>query len=336
METTEQGVLVITLKRKVRTAEIFCGAGLLGATFKRRRCEPVFAADADPRAVASFNRNVAAVAEVWDARKVKASVRCEIVLAGPPCQGFSTLGRRDPRDERNALSLAIVDWAATTGAKVVVIENVPQFLDSAHWKSVRRALERRGFEATAWILNAHDFGAPQLRTRAFAILSKHGLPVPPKSPVAKSTTVRDAFHGLRIKADNSGMHVAPEPSPIARARFRHIPPCGDKRDILKSAPELCPPSWTRVGVQATDVWGRMDYDSPANTLRCCFQNASKGRYVHPVADRVITLREGARLQGVPDDWEFYGDRTSVARQIGNGVPFPLGAAVAGSILELFN
>src|SRR5690606_16390875 len=94
-----------------------------------------------------------------------------------------------------------------------------------------------------------------------------------------------------------------------------------------------PPSWKSIGCQATDVWGRIDPDVPANTIRCAFQNPSKGRYLHPTEDRVITLREGARLQGVPDDWTFAGRPYPIARQIGNGVPVPLAAAVARSIYD---
>ena len=78
----------------------------------------------------------------------------------------------------------------------------------------------------------------------------------------------------------------------------------------------------------------MDPDKPANTLRCTFQNPSKGRYLHPTEDRVLSLREGARLQGVPDDWTFVGKPYPVARQIGNGVPVPLARAVATQVMAL--
>src|SRR3546814_6594774 len=82
---------------------------------------------------------------------------------------------------------------------------------------------------------------------------------------------------------------------------------------MRLAPELCPPSWERVGCQATDVWGRIDPDQPSNTIRCTFQNPSKGRYLHPIENRTLSLREGARLQGVPDCWTFAGRPYPVAR-----------------------
>src|SRR3546814_3824078 len=67
-------------------------------------------------------------------------------------------------------------------------------------------------------------------------------------------------------------HSWPIPAGVAAERIALIPPLGDKRDVMRLAPELCPPSWERVGCQATDVWGRIDPDQPSNTIRCTFQN----------------------------------------------------------------
>lgn len=317
------------------TVDLFAGAGLLSEGFRRAGFKSVFAAEADARAVGTFNSNVSDVAEQWDVRRVRRDAKGDVLVAGPPCQGFSSLGNRRAHDVRNRLSLCVVDWAMSTESDVVVIENVPQFLRSSYWSDIRRKLKKHGFDSTDWVLNAADYGAPQLRTRAFGILSRIGLPAMPEKRVSRYLTVRDAFEGIPREVAGEGLHVAPSPSETAARRFALIPPKGDKRDIMRHAPDLCPPSWFRIAGEATDVWGRMDYEKPSNTLRCCFQNASKGRYIHPSADRVISLKEGARLQGIPDDWIFHGDRTSIARQIGNGVPIPLAEAVANSIARLF-
>lgn len=315
-------------------AELYCGAGLFGEGFARRGFKAIFAADLDSSAVASYNMNLSPVARVWDVRNVVQDLSCDVLLAGPPCQGFSTLGCRDQHDERNRLSLPVADWAFSTGAKVVVVENVPQFIESVYWKRLAERFERRGYEVAVWILDALDYGVPQRRTRSFTVFSKIGIP-PQPVPSAERLTVRDAFRGLPETPLQKGLDVAPSPSPLAMRRFLAAPRNGDKRDILRTAPELCPKSWFEMGAQATDVWGRMDFDGPSNTVRCCFQNPSKGRYVHPTENRVITLREGARLQGVPDKWNFVGHRTAIARQIGNGVPVPLAEAVAESVARLF-
>jgi DNA (cytosine-5)-methyltransferase 1 len=327
---------------KPRAVEIFSGAGLFGAAFQEAGFHAIYAAELNSRAVKSFNRNVAPVAEVRDALQVRTDIRCDILVAGPPCQGFSTQSACNPTAhaatarKRNKLSLVVADWAAATKARVVVVENVPKFFRSWHWQRLRASMEVLGYEWAEWVLRAEAYGAPQLRTRAFGIFSTIGIPDIPVPVIAKPITVREAFDGLSAEPDATGMHVAPVPSTIALSRFRHIPPRGDKRDVMRNAPELCPPSWFKMGIEATDVWGRLDYDQPSNTLRCDFQNASKGRYVHPTANRVITLREGARIQGVPDSWLFDGVRAHVAEQIGNGVPLHLGRAVAGAIRPLFS
>jgi DNA (cytosine-5)-methyltransferase 1 len=116
--------------------------------------------------------------------------------------------------------------------------------------------------------------------------------------------------------------------------MRVIRPGGDKRDVMRYAPELTPPSWWRLRCQVTDAWGRMEWDRPSNTIRTALQNPSKGRYIHPEQHRVISLREAARLHTIPDGWRFAGSPKQVARQIGNSVPPSLGRAVARAVNEV--
>lgn len=310
-------------------ADVFCGAGLFSEGFRAVGMKPSFAVDLDGRAVDSYNRNIAQVA-------VKDSVVADLqvpsvdcLIAGPPCQGFSTLGRRDAADERNQLSAFLPEIAARSGAVIAVVENVPPFLSSQHWNKMAEGFRAEGYSVQTMTLDAEKYGTPQIRTRAFTIASRIGNVKNPL-PLTFRRTVGDAFEQI---ASDDPLHIWPEPTELARSRFELIPPSGDKRDILARAPQLCPSSWAALGSQATDVWGRMDFREPSNTLRCRFQNPSTGRYVHPFDNRVISLREGARLQGIPDHWSFAGDRTSVQRQIGNGVPVPLAQAVAGSVLE---
>lgn len=318
----------------ITTIDLFSGAGLMTEGFRQNGFRSIFAAEADGRAVASFNRNIENVAHVWDVRNVNEMVKAQVILAGPPCQGFSTLGKRDSNDERNKLSLTVLSWMESAKPDVVVIENVPQFVQSVYWRKIQEEARTLDYESCHWILNAADFGAPQRRTRAFCILSRIGLPDEPSTTHKRHVTVRQAFKDLPKTPTEELQHIAPVPQGIAYERIRLIPPKGDKRDVLRKAPHLCPPSWALIGAQAVDVWGRMNIDEPSNTIRCSFQNPSKGRYLHPTEDRVITIREGARLQGIPDSWVFEGDRTSIARQIGNGVPIPLANAVAKAIRVL--
>lgn len=321
---------------KFTSIELFAGAGLLSYAFKTVGAHALLAVEADKRAQSSFLANVGSDELADDVKNVRRDLRCDLLVGGPPCQGFSTLGKLNALDERSKLSLLMVQWASASSARVVVIENVPQFLHSNYWRQIKRAMKRMGYESTEWVLNSADYGAPQVRTRAFAIFSKIGLPTCPTPITAKPITVRQAFKGLPRKPTVELQHMAPSPSALALARFQHIPKDGDKRDVMRDAPELCPQSWIKMGNQAVDVWGRMSLDKPANTVRCSFLNPSKGRYIHPTENRVITLREGARLQGVPDSWKFSGDMSSIARQIGNGVPIALGLAVAKQVAKLFS
>lgn len=318
------------MMRKFRFIDLFCGAGLFSEGFRAAGLKPVAALDLDAFAVSSYNRNVAKVAQCQSVSRSVALPEADVLIAGPPCQGFSTLGRRDAADDRNKLSMELPFLADRTGAKLVVVENVPPFLASAPWSEMARQFALRGYGVQTMILDAADYGAPQIRHRAFTFASRVGHVGKP-SPSFGRATIGAAFAGI-VAGDP--LHVWPEPTAVQRQRFELIPPLGDKRDILRANPSGCPKSWSEMGAQATDVWGRMDINAPSNTLRCRFQNPSTGRYIHPTENRVISLREAARIQGIPDRWVFEGHRTAIQRQIGNGVPVPLAKAVASSVLAV--
>jgi len=310
---------------------MFSGAGLFSAGAVRAGMTPALAIDLSKDAIANYNRNVAPVGVVGSVLDDRDLPSVDVLLAGPPCQGFSTLGRQDPLDVRNTLALAVPDWADRTGARIVVVENVPPFLRSSKWREMADAFEALGYGIQTFELEAADFGAPQLRRRSFTIASRIG---PIDAPVLATGPRRTAGSVLaQPVVAGDPMHVWPTPKGIAAERIAIIPPKGDKRDVMRKAPHLCPPSWAKVGCQATDVWGRIDPNQPVNTIRCTFQNPSKGRYLHPTENRTLSLREGARLQGVPDDWTFVGRPYPVARQIGNGVPVALAQAVCLSVVE---
>lgn len=317
--------------RQPTVGDLFSGAGLFSGAAQMAGLQLKFAIELDQVAASSYAKNVGRHVSVGSVEAVDVREKVDVILAGPPCQGFSTLGRRDPKDVRNRLCLAVPQWVKGCDAQVAVVENVPQFLDSDAWLRMREEFWSLGFEVSTWLLDAADYGVPQHRRRSFTIASRLGLPeFPVATPHRRSVT--EAFAGI---CANDPMHIWPQNSLLAEQRMICLPRCGDRRDLLSSAPALCPPSWARLGNSATDVWGRMNPSSPSNTIRCDFQNPSKGRYIHPSENRVISLREGARIQQVPDQWELLGYRTQIARQIGNGVPLGLGLAVARRIRDLF-
>jgi len=317
-----------------RVVDLFAGAGLFSYAFKQVGFQVVRAIELDPVAAETYARNVGDHVEVGDVARLVPSGRCDVLIAGPPCQGFSTLGGRKRDDPRNKLSLHVTRWARAMRPRVVVVENVAAFLGSPEWELLARSLRRAGYEVESLVLNACDYGVPQIRRRSFTIGHRSAARFPTPRPRRTVRTVRDAWRGLPNQPDERNHHVAPTPSALALARMRVIPPGGDKRDVMQKAPHLAAPSWWRLPSEATDVWGRMEWDKPCNTLRTALQNASKGRYIHPEQNRVISLREAARLHSIPDRWSFAGLPTQIARQIGNSVPPGLGRAVARCTLEL--
>lgn len=319
---------------KPSVVDLFAGAGLLSHAFVSERFHVVRAIEQNSVASETYRNNLGDHVEVADVRSIKPDGVCDVLIGGPPCQGFSTLGSRNKNDPRNRLTMQMATWAEVLQPKVVVVENVPSFLTSEHWAKLKGRFEELGYEVTSMVLNAADFGVAQHRRRCFAIASTIGLPTITMPTHQRLVTVREVWDGLSKKPNGLNGHDARTPSPLALARMKVIPPGGDKRDVLRFAPDLAPKSWWKIGVQATDVWGRMFWDEPSNTLRTALLNASKGRYIHPDQHRVITLREAARLHSIPDSWAFAGTPYQVARQIGNGVPPLLGRVVAKAVRKL--
>ena len=315
----------------MRLVDLFAGAGLLSYAFRQRGFDISMAVESDPRAVGTYRRNLDDHVICADVRRLTPRGHCDVLVGGPPCQGFSTLGKRHPDDPRNRLALEFVRWAAALRPRCVVVENVEPFVRAQVWREMAAGLEDLGYALHTYSLDAADFGAPQRRNRSFTIASMVGAISIERQAEYRQRTVREAWEGLAATPDGSNWHYSPTPSVIARKRMRLIPPGGSKKDLMHVAPELCPPSWWRRRVELTDVWGRLRWDEPSNTVRTCCNNASKGRYIHPEHDRVISLREAARLQSIPDEFTFEGYPIDVARQIGNGVPPAVGCAVATGV-----
>ena len=319
------------LSPRPHVVDLFAGAGLLSHAFLQEGFSISLAVENDPRAAETYMRNVGNHVVCSDIRNVVPTGECDVLIGGPPCQGFSTLGKRLPDDPRNYLALCFVDWAQRLDPDIVVVENVTPFIRTPQWARLTFELQRLGYRVSVELLDAADFGAAQRRRRSFTIATRRGtIRIRPLRRFS-DVTVRDAWKGLPSRPDGRNWHHSPEPSAIALARMRQIPPGGGKADLMNAAPDLCPPSWWRSRVELTDVWGRLRWDEPSNTVRTGFNNASKGRYIHPEQNRVISIREAARLQSIPDQYQFSGYAIDAARQIGNGIPPALGCAVARAV-----
>lgn len=365
------------IEKMYKTIDLFCGAGGLSLGFSKafgHNFLPVWANDFNQYAADTYNENFGNHCVVGDIVEILADPalqvpQADVVIGGPPCQGFSLLNKNRQGDERRSLWRPYMEFVQRSGADVFVMENVPQLLGSEEFKQIEKYATNLGFHPLAKAkLCAADYGVPQIRYRAFIIGCKFADPnqvFPPLkthyNPELLTTrdlselngyiehpkpwkTVRDAFRGLpkpegtEIRTEAGApldLHFGRTPTEISIKRYRAIPEEGMNRfDLLKIAPELTPKCWKNKTSGGTDLFGRLWWDKPSVTIRTEFFKPEKGRYLHPVEHRPITHREAARIQSFPDTFRFLGSKIEIAKQIGNAVPPLLAAQVAGCIEQL--
>lgn len=322
--------------------DLFAGAGGLTLGFQQAGFEPILAVESERDFSATYAENfgnhviVANIVDIVDAGGIPA--KADVVVGGPPCQGFSNLTGNQSRDPRRALWRYFLDVVESSECKVFLIENVPNLLTSREGQKIIRRAERLGFEVDARVLLASEFGVPQNRRRAIIVGSRLG-PISLPSGNGKRTTVREAFKGIPLKptheqleaqpARGPDLHIARHPTEKSIERYKLIPAGGNRFDLQEKAPHLTPGCWIRKKSGGTDLFGRLRWDEPARcTIRCEFYKPEKGRYLHPIENRPITHWEAARLQTFPDRFRWCGTKIRIAIQIGNAVP-PLLAKALG-------
>lgn len=306
--------------------DVFSGCGGLAWGFRMAGFESKFAVDIDPASCNTYERNFGHPVFCGDIAHVVAVPKVDVLIGGPPCQGFSPLGKMS--SGKHALArhtklnklwqeyLRILDAAAP---RAFVVENVPQFLNSREFALFREEAAERGFRLVRGVLNAHHYGVAQLRRRAVVIGAKGTDPSLPL-PVDHRATVRDAIGDLPLDPIGKDWHIGRNPTKKSITRYRCVPPGGNRFDLMRKRPDLTPACWLNKPTGSTDVFGRLRWDEPALTIRTEFFKPEKGCYLHPEAQRPITHREAARLQTFPDEFEFVGSKIEVARMIGNAVP----------------
>lgn len=324
--------------------DLFCGSGGMSVGFRDAGFRSIFAVENNESASETYRANFGDHVFCGNIEDVEEFPKATVVIGGPPCQGFSTLGKQIKDDPRNQLWQHFLRAVKQSEPLIFVIENVPELLKSEEYLKIKLKAENLGYEVIAKILNSVDFGVPQKRKRAIIIGSKIGKAIFPNPTnyssdsgnlwsfeLKRYMTVRDAFVGLPIEPNNVNWHIGRNPTDLSLKRYRCIPPGGNRFDLPD---ELKPDCWKKKKTGSTDVFGRMLWDQPSLTIRTEFFKPEKGCYLHPEADRPITHREAARLQTFPDDFTFIGSKTEVAKQIGNAVPCKLAYNIALSIKEL--
>lgn len=258
--------------------------------------------------------------------------KIDIVLAGPPCQGNSTMNVRTRyNDPRNKLYLSAVAFAIAVDAEIVLIENVPGVLKDVNGVvyTAIALLESSGYHINGEVLAADKLGWPQTRKRYFLIATKK-----PKVLSLKEIAVigrRDAaklkwlIGDLEELSQRDVLHSTPVLSDenVERIKYLHLE---DKHDL----PLHLRPKSHREGTTFTTVYGRLNWDKPSGTITTGFLSPGRGRYIHPTQARCLSPVEAARIQGFPDDYfpihELVPEirRMELAKWIGDAVPPILG------------
>lgn len=276
----------------------------------------------------------------------------DIIIGGPPCQGFSLRGKRQGlNDDRNFLFKEFIKNVEFFKPKYFVMENVPSILtdQNGYFKDeIIKEFKRLNYGVDFGILKASEFGVPQNRKRAIFIGKLNGEIKLPKGNKENIITVWDAISDLaylnsaegefesdyKINAEsdyqvklrkNSNKlfnHKATKHSPIAIDRLKRIPPeCG--KEYLTE----------KISSTFGKTWGRLEKNKPSPTIVTRFDTPSNGKNSHPFLHRAITVREAARIQSFSDDFIFYGNKTSIIKQVGNAVPPLMAKAIAQHIKE---
>lgn len=297
----------------------------------------------------------------------------DVVIGGPPCKGFSQANHQTGTADnpKNSLLLNYINLAMDIDPEVIVLENVPNMLsvgDGYFKKEVYSRLHSGGYHVISQELSAENFGVPQRRCRVFILASREKELTPPSTfepEFRDPPSIRDAIFDLpdlpeggggsdrmeydprlssdfdkiedmsyikkmreNIEEDQIYNHQSTRNREKTYERFSHIPQGGNWKDI----PEELMDNYKNLDRTHDNIYLRLSEDDLAKTVA----NFRKQMMIHPTEDRLLTVREAARLQSFPDDYRFTGDKITIKQQmVGNAVPLNLAEAVAKSVAGYF-
>jgi DNA (cytosine-5)-methyltransferase 1 len=298
---------------KPTVIDLFAGCGGMTVGFASEGFEPVLAVEWDRFAAATYAANWGEDHVIpGDIAEVKGSQipAADLMIGGPPCQGFSNLGLKALDDPRNQLWREYMRFIRTARPQVFVIENVDRFAKSPEFQMLVGEVEHgllKNYEISYGVLNAADYGVSQRRRRTIVIGSRVGkieLPAPTHARDGANglkpwQTVRDVIEGLPTRPDSTELpdslteffgeampgvfkgldiHFRRNPNPLSLERYSYVAPGGGRFDVPT---ELLPRCWREKPTGTTDVMGRMRWDFPSHTIRTEFFKPEKGAYLHP-------------------------------------------------------
>jgi len=289
----------------------------------------------------------------------------DLVSGGPPCQGFSTVGSKNEQDPRNSLFYEYLRAVNEINPSYIIFENVAGFTtmyDGSAYKTLIHELEILGYKTNSSVLEASDFGLPQIRKRTIIIGWKKDLtPVELPTPthydgsnlfdLPQKLTLMDAISDLpELSANDIKKAYKCEPKnkyqKLLRGEMQELTEhnsskYGEKMlEILSLIPDGGTvndlPKRLRPKKYFANTYARLFPNKPAPTITRNFGTPSSSRCIHPYQNRALSTREGARLQGFPDNYIFFGSKTSKNLQIGNAVPPIFGEVIAKEIIKSMN
>ena len=348
--------------KKPKVIDLFAGVGGLSLGFENCGFDVVLANEYDESIAAAYKANHKGTRMIvgditsLDLEKTFGPYQgqIDVVIGGPPCQGFSQKGQRKTiHDERNFLFKYYVRVVELVKPQYFVMENVPNLLTAEKGyfrKEIEELFNSMGYQLKMGILNASDYGVPQNRRRAVIIGKRGGAAPDLPKPRNITVTIWDAISDLAYLSSGEGEeeqeyrgkprseyqkklrggsgtlrnHVATRHSRLALERLAMIPPNAGK--------EVLPEEHLTRSIYS-GTWTRMRKDEISVTITTRFDTPSSGKFTHPFLDRAITVREAARIQSFPDSFRFVGSKGSQMKQVGNAVPPLLAGAIAEVVMN---
>lgn len=335
-----------------KVIDLFCGCGGLSYGFERAGFEIKLAIDLWEDAILTYNHNhknkvgkLLDIHDLTDQELEEFKGKIDGIIGGPPCQGYSTVGTRDINDPRNHLYIEYCRVVEKVQPEFFLIENVRGLLTLGNGMFKKDIIERfskLGYNVKFKLLNAADYGIPQNRHRVFFIGLKNNKDYKFPEEEAKIVTTKEAIEDLPSLESDSIKLL--EPSSDYQKLMRENNPENIilNHDITNHIEQTINviskvPDGGNIKDLPEEYWNirkynkafqRMNSKKPSNTIDTGHRN-----YFHYKYNRIPTVRESARIQSFPDDFEFLGTKTSQYKQVGNAIPPLLAYKIAESILK---
>ncbi len=342
-------------KGKHTVLDLFCGCGGMSLGFERTGYDVLLGIDIWKDALETYKYNHQDVLTLQadmstlkgeDVELLTGASGVDVIIGGPPCQGFSVAGKRIVDDERNKLYKGFVRMVSYFKPLAFVMENVPNILSIGNGMvrdSIVRDFSELGYNVNVQVMLASDYGVPQNRRRAVFVGLANGKNfVFPKPNVTEKVTSEEALSDLpEYSIEEGGDYVCQPQSEYQKQMrenctklFNHettihnektkriislVPDGGNYKDLPKDLQET-----RKVHI----AWTRLNSQKPSFTIDC-----GHNHHFHYKYNRVPTVRESARIQSFPDDFLFLGNKGSQLKQVGNAVPPLLAAAISSELLK---